>query len=131
MRLQKNKLDRFTILLLQGIAIASLFLFFFSHEAIYIFKDFVDRLPLDASLESVIYRILLPFKLLSNSPSLCAVLFLTIHLFCATYQKDIYLFDNYEPNIYEDFDISMPEYRTLCEYNPNDIVYLQTMRLLF
>lgn len=131
MRLQKNKLGRFTILLLQGIAIASLFLFFFSREAIYIFKDFVDRLPLDSTLESLIYRLLLPFKLLSNSPSLCALLFLIIHLLCATCLKGIYLFDNYAPAIYVDFDISMPEYKALYEYNPNDIVYLQTMRLLF
>lgn len=131
MRLQKNKLGRFTILLLQGIAIASLFLFFFSREAIYIFKDFVDRLPLDSTLESLIYRLLLPFKLLSNSPSLCALLFLIIHLLCATCRKGIYLFDNYAPAIYVDFDISMPEYKALYEYNPNDIVYLQTMRLLF
>ncbi len=127
---QKKKLSKITILLLQIIAIASLFLFFFSREAIYIFKDFIDRIPLDATFESLIYRFLLPFKMLANSPSLCAVMFLVVHIFCATYQRNLYIFNDYKPLITEDFDIFSPE-KGVNEYNKNEIVYLQTMRLLF
>lgn len=128
---QKKKLSKFTILLLQVVALASLFLFCFSREAIYIFKDFVDRIPMDATFEGLIYRVLLPFKLISNTPSLCAVIFLTVHIFCATYSRDIFGYQFLQRFNYKDFDINMPQSMCVVAKDKNGIVYLQTMRLLF
>lgn len=128
---QKKRLSRLAILLLQLIAVGSLFLFFFSREAIYIFKDFVDRIPLDASFESLLYRLLLPFKLLVNSPSICAVLFLVTHIVCVTYNKGVFFAFNFEPFCYKESDISLPQFEVEDYIEQKNSSYLQTMRLLF
>lgn len=128
---QKKRLNKITILLLQLVAVGSLFLFFFSKEAIYIFKDFLDRIPLDASFESLLYRILLPFKLIVNSPSICAVIFLITHIVCITYNKGILFAYSFEPVCYEASDVHLPEYEVVNFVASNNLKYLQTMRLLF
>lgn len=128
---QKKKLSKATVLLLQVIALASLFLFFFSREAIFIFKDFVDRIPLDVSIESLIYRLLLPFKLLSNSPSICAVFFLVMHIFCATHEKNLWIYQNTLRYNYKAFDISVAQNANVNESGKEEDIYLHTMRLLF
>lgn len=128
---QKKRLNKITILLLQLIAVGSLFLFFFSKEAIYIFKDFLDRIPLDTSFESLLYRILLPFKMIVNSPSICAVIFLITHIVCITYNKGILFAYSFEPVCYEASDVYSPEYNVVNFVASNNLKYLQTMRLLF
>lgn len=128
---QKKRLNKITILLLQLIAVGSLFLFFFSKEAIYIFKDFLDRIPLDTSFESLLYRILLPFKMIVNSPSICAVIFLITHIVCITYNKGILFAYSFEPVCYEASDVHLPEYDVVNFVASNNLKYLQTMRLLF
>lgn len=128
---QKKRLNKITILLLQLVAVGSLFLFFFSKEAIYIFKDFLDRIPIDTSFESLLYRILLPFKLIVNSPSICAVIFLITHIVCITYNKGILFAYSFKPVCYEASDVHLPEYEVVNFVASNNLKYLQTMRLLF
>lgn len=129
--INKKKISTVTILLLQIFAIASFFLFFFNSEFIFVFKNFADKIPMEANLESIIYRALLPFKFISNSPSLCAILFLLINLFGVIYNRSEIIGHNYAPVIFKDSDIEYPSYVAVNADNKNNIVYLQTMRLLF
>lgn len=132
MQLFKNKkVNKCIIILLQALVLAGLFLFFFSREAICICKDFIERISIDANKESLIYRLLLPFKMIVSSPSIYAIIWLIGNLVCFTYGKGLWLKFYEKPYMYVDgtvkhLEIEVPTY---CEQK--NYSYLKTMRLLF
>lgn len=128
---QKKKVNKLTIFLLQALALGFVFVFFFSRDAIFIFKGFLDKIPLDESVEIVIYRGLLPFKFLVHSPSLCAVLFLLMNIICYTYNRNLMIKFGYEPFVCEEQDVDLPKVVAREKTTFNNIEYLKTMRLLF
>lgn len=128
---QKKKVNKLTIFLLQALALGFVFVFFFSRDAIFIFKGFLDKIPLDESVEIVIYRGLLPFKFLVHSPSLCAVLFLLMNIICYTYNRNLMIKFDYEPFVCGEQDVNLPKVVAKEKTTSNNIEYLKTMRLLF
>lgn len=127
---KKERMKKIAIIVMQVITIGSLFLFVFSREAISFFKDILDKIPLNQDFETLLYKMLLPFKMLVNSHSICAILFLVSHILCFTYHTNItYLYAIPAPS---DFVKVTEKTYTVCDINTqsND-TYLQTMRLLF
>ena len=111
--------------------LAGLFLFFFSREAICICKDFVERISIDANMESLIYRLLLPFKMLVNSPSIYAILWLVGSLVCFTCNQEIWSKLYEKPYLYVDGKIVLSETEAPSYCEQKNYLYLKTMRLLF
>ena len=131
MQLFKNKkINKCVIILLQAFVLAGLFLFFFSREAICICKDFVERISIDANMESLIYRLLLPFKMLVNSPSIYSILWLVGSLVCFTCNQEIWSKLYEKPYLYVDGKIVLSETEAPSYCEQKNYSYLKTMRLL-
>lgn len=128
---QSKKINKVIIILLQALVLAGLFLFFFSREAIYICKDFIERISIDANMESLIYKLLLPFKMLVNSPSLYAIICLIGNLVCFTYNQTMWLKLYEKPYLYVDGIIEHSEIEVKNYFEQKNYSYLKTMRLLF
>lgn len=132
MQLFKNKkINKCIIILLQALVLAGLFLFFFSREAICICKDFIERISIDANMESLIYRLLLPFKMFVSSPSIYAIIWLIGNLVCVTYNQEMLIKLYEKPCFYVDGKIVLSEMEVPSYFEQKNYSYLKTMRLLF
>ena len=127
----KKKGHKIFLLLLQLGAMASLFVVMFDKEAVFIFKDFVDRLQLDMDLQMTLIRLLLPVRMLLHSPSLYAIIFLLTPIFVLA--SGIYLRASIstEPFVYEKSDVQSKSYDIVSFVEQKNCSYLKTMRLLF
>ena len=132
MQLFKNKkINKCIIILLQALVLAGLFLFFFSREAICICKDFIERISIDANMEALIYRLLLPLKMLVSSPSIYAIIWLIGNLVCVTYNQEMWIKLYEKPCFYVDGKIVLSETEVPSYFEQKNYSYLKTMRLLF
>ncbi len=127
----KKKGRKIFLLLLQFGAMASLFVVMFDKEAVFIFKDFVDRLQLDMDMQISLMRLLLPVRMLLHSPSLYAIIFLLTPIFVLA--SSIYLRASIstEPFVYEESDVQSKTYDIISYVEQKNCSYLKTMRLLF
>lgn len=129
--LNRKKYNKFTLALLQLCAIGLVLLFIFNKEAILIAKAIFERLEIAPDFQMLIYRILLPFKVLMDSPSLCAIFFLIMHIICATYYKGSMMYIVTEPYMSEGEEVNPPKYPVYNFMEQKNYSYLKTMRLLF
>ena len=108
----------------------------FSHEMygenFYEFEVEVPRLSLSSDLEDFIYRSLLTLKMLVNTPSLCAVFFLVVHILCMLNNKCWWLMVMLQPAETESEDVFDKNKKTINQFfAQKNYSYLENMRLLF
>lgn len=128
----RKKLNKFALLLLEALSIAVVFVITFYSEAVLFFKDILNRLSLSSDLEDFIYRSLLPLKMLVNTPSLCAVFFLVVHILCMLNNKCWWLMVMLQPAETESEDVFDKNKKTIKQFfAQKNYSYLENMRLLF
>lgn len=128
----RKKLNKFALLLLEALSIAVVFVITFYSEAVLFFKDILNRLSLSSDLEDFIYRSLLPLKMLVNTPSLCAVFFLVVHILCMLNNKCWWLMAMLQPAETESEDVFDKNKKTINQFfAQKNYSYLENMRLLF
>lgn len=128
----RKKLNKFALLLLEALSIAVVFVITFYSEAVLFFKDILNRLSLSSDLEDFIYRSLLPLKMLVNTPSLCAVFFLVVHILCMLNNKCWWLMVMLQPAETESEDVFDKNKKTINQFfAQKNYSYLENMRLLF
>lgn len=128
----KKKLNKLALLLLEALSIAVVFAIAFYSEAVILFKDILSRLSFSSDIEELIYRILLPLKMLINTPSLCAVFFLVIHILCMTNNKCFWFIAMLLPLSSDSEDIFEQNRKTSKQFfAQKNYSYLENMRLLF
>lgn len=127
----RKKGNKFLPMLLQVFAMGCLFVAIFDKEAVFLFKDFVDKLQLDADMQMTLIRLLLPFKMIIQCPSFCALVLILTPLVYLASNKQIFDFFEVTPFMYKDSDVQEKQYEieNFCEQK--NYLYLKTMRLLF
>lgn len=127
----RKKGNKLLPMLLQVFAMGCLFVAIFDKEAVFLFKDFVDRLQLGADIEMTLIRLLLPFKMIIQCPSFCALVLILTPLVYLASNKQIFDFFEVTPFMYKDSDVQEKQYEieNFCEQK--NYLYLKTMRLLF
>lgn len=127
----RKKGNKLLPMLLQVFAMGCLFVAIFDKEAVFLFKDFVDKLQLDADMQMTLIRLLLPFKMIIQSPSFCALVLILTPLVYLASNKQIFDFFEVTPFMYKDSDVQEKQYEieNFCEQK--NYLYLKTMRLLF
>lgn len=127
----RKKGNKLLPMLLQVFAMGCLFVAIFDKEAVFLFKDFVDKLQLDADMHMTLIRLLLPFKMIIQCPSFCALVLILTPLVYLASNKQIFDFFEVTPFMYKDSDVQEKQYEieNFCEQK--NYLYLKTMRLLF
>ena len=88
----RKKGNKLLPMLLQVFAMGCLFVAIFDKEAVFLFKDFVDKLQLDADMQMTLIRLLLPFKMIIQCPSFCALVLILTPLVYLASNKQIFDF---------------------------------------
>lgn len=127
----RKKGNKLLPILLQIFAMGCLFVAIFDKEAVFIFKDFVDRLQLGADIEMTLIRLLLPFRMIAHCPSFYALLLIITPIVYLASNKQIFGFFEITPFKCKYCDVQEKEYEieNFCEQKNSS--YLKTMRLLF
>ena len=127
----RKKGNKLLPMLLQVFAMGCLFVAIFDKEAVFLFKDFVDKLQLDADMQMTLIRLLLPFKMIIQCPSFCSLVLILTPLVYLASNKQIFDFFEVTPFMYKDSDVQEKQYEieNFCEQK--NYLYLKTMRLLF
>ena len=122
--------SKYLFYLLQLVVMAFLFLILIDKQSAIEIQRFVQSLNINADIQSLMARIYLAFKAALDVPSCIGIIFVIMHVFCATFivTTIIYFYPKRNEVIYE--KVETPKYRGESQNIAEKYFHLDKVRLL-